>query len=155
MVKVQARQRAIHARAYVAAERERQRKEKEERETEARAAGGAPGTQFNCFASTKVQILTPEEERWATSTRQRHFLNLLALRALLAQKYKYRRRRRCRGWQRARGSNTQRTHFTHFTGTKVQILTLPAGRRGRRRACGRHTQRGDGGGHRGGRAEGW
>jgi hypothetical protein len=67
------------------------------------AAGGAPGTQFTtqftCFTSTNVQILTPEELvvhcccNCCCCSRRRPTLSflslLLSLPALIVQKYKY------------------------------------------------------------------
>jgi len=63
------------------------------------------GTQFTCFTSTKVQILTPEELRADLLVKQKgemlhvyfgmrfdvasETLEVLSLRALLVQKYKY------------------------------------------------------------------
>ncbi len=90
-------------------------------------ASGASGTQFTCFTSTKVQILTAEEllaqvqRTRATSRTASRTESVLTLLALLVSVYFC-----CTLAQRTGEPRRIGTHFTCFTSTKVQILAPEA-----------------------------
>ena len=83
----------------------------------------AGATQFTCFTSTKVKILTqkkrpPAPTSYAAEVRQEFGVALTVLSLLYSEKKNgYREKKWCRG-------ATDSTQFTCFTSKQVQILTF-------------------------------
>ena len=87
----------------------------------------ALGTQFPCFTSTKVRILTPEELAGYTQPAREQMLCLLALPVQKVQILTQELRRRLQGANTSADAQSRgATQLTCFTGTSVRILTQKA-----------------------------